>query len=152
MHRRTLAGVPTPPADSAGQTRDAAEPASPGRPRGLRLAAVVVLVEGLALLGFGGWLVFELATRDPSNRDVATGSSVYFVVLGLLVVLVAWGLWRRSGWSHGAAVFLQLLALPVAFSMAQAGAWWGAALLGVLAIVTVIGLLKRDTRVALGRD
>lgn len=109
-------------------------------------------VEGLAVLGFGVWLGVELFTQTPSNEAVASGSAVYFVVFGLLVLLVAWGLWRRSGWSHGAAVFLQLLALPIAWYMLRGDVWWSALLLAFIAVATIVALLRPDTRAALGRE
>jgi uncharacterized membrane protein len=116
------------------------------------VAIAAVLVEGLAVLGFALWLGVELVTQSPSNEDVARGSTVYFIVLGALVLLVAWGLWRRSGWSHGAAVFLQLLALPIAWYMLRGHAWWSALVLTVIAVATIVALLRRETRTALGRE
>jgi hypothetical protein len=122
------------------------------RPPGLRLAIAAVLAEGLAVLGFGVWLGFELLTQTPSNEDVARGSAVYFLVLGVLVLLVAWGLWRRSWWSHGAAVFLQLLALPIAWYMLRGDIWWSALLLTAVAVAALVALLRPQTRAALGRE
>ena len=104
------------------------------------------------MLGFALWLGFELLTRSPSNEDVAQGSTVYFIVFGVLVLLVAWALWRGRGWSHGAAVFLQLLALPIAWYMVRGHAWWGAVLLTVIAATAIVALLRRETRTALGRE
>ena len=122
------------------------------RPPGLRLAIAAVFAQGLAVLGFGLWLVFELLTQSPSNEDVARGSAVYFLVFGLLVLLVAWGLWRRSGWSHGAAIFLQLLALPIAWYMLRGDIWWSALLLTTVAVAALVALLRPQTRAALGRE
>ncbi len=113
---------------------------------------MVVLLEGLALFGFGVWLAVESLLRDASNEAVATGSTVYFLVLGALVLLIAYGLWRRSSITHGAAVFVQLLVLPVAWYMAQAGFWAGAVPLAVAAVGALAGLMRPDARAALGRD
>lgn len=115
------------------------------------MAAAVVLVEGLALLGFGAWLGVELLVSEPSNREVASGSAVYFLVLGALVLLLAWSLWRRTGWSHGAAVFVQILALPLAWTMLRAGTWWLAVPTAALAVAALVALLRPGTRSALGR-
>ncbi len=112
----------------------------------------MVALEGLGLLGFGVWLAVESLLRDASNEDVAMGSTVYFLVLGGLVLLIAYGLWRRSSFTHGAAVFLQLLFLPIAWYMALEGFWIGAVPLALGALAALVGLLRPDARAALGRD
>jgi hypothetical protein len=121
------------------------------RPPGLLVATAVVAAEGLALLGFGLWLGVELVVSEPSNRDVGSGSAVYFVVLGALVLLLAWSLWRRSGWSHGGSVFAQVLALPIAWTMLRAGSWELAVPTAALAVAALVALLQPATRTALGR-
>ena len=116
------------------------------------LATAVVLVQGLALVGFGAWLGVELLVAEPSNRSVATGSTAYFLLLGALVLGLVWALWRRRSWSHGAAVFLQVLALPLAWTMATADNWLLAVPTAALAITGLVALLRPDTRAALGRE
>ena len=74
-------------------------------------------LEGAALLGFGGWLLVETQVAQASDDDVAAGSTAYFIVLGLLGLFVAWALWRQRSWAFGAALFTQILALPIAFTM-----------------------------------
>ncbi len=122
------------------------------RPRGLLTAAAVTGAEGVALTGFGAWLAYETVVAKASNERVATGSAVYFLVLGPLVLLVAAALWRRRGWASGAALFVQLLAVPVAVSMWQEGFVAGAVPLLAAAAAAAFGLLQPTTRHALGRE
>ena len=112
----------------------------------------MVALEGLGLFGFGVWLAVESMVREASNEDVAMGSTVFFFVLGLLVLLIAYGLWRRSSFIHGAAVSVQLLLLFLAYMAATEGFWIGAVPLALSALAALVGLLRPDARVALGRD
>jgi hypothetical protein len=116
------------------------------------LAAAVTAAEGLGLVAFGAWLAVETRVARAASERMATGSAVYFLVLGPLVLFVAWALWRRHGWAMGAALFVQLLALPVAWTMAQGGLLAGALPLAAGAAAGVVGLLQQGTRHALGRD
>jgi hypothetical protein len=126
-------------------------PAAP-RPPGLVLVAAVTAVEGLSLAAFGTWLGVESRVARAADDRMAAGSAVYFLVLGPLVLLVAWALWRRQGWAMGAALFVQLLALPVAWTMAQGGLLVAALPLAAAAVAGVVVLLQPGTRHALGRD
>lgn len=124
---------------------------APSRPPGLIAAAVIVTLEALALFGFAGWMVVRHGAESPSNEQVYSGAVVYLVVFGALVAVVAVSLWRVRGWAYGAAVFLQILALPIAWMMGQEGLWLGAAPLAVAAVTAVAGLVTEPSRRALGR-
>ena len=117
----------------------------------LVVATAAVALEAVGLLGFGTWLGYESAARTPDNAAAAAGSTAYFLVLGALVAGVAWALARRRAWSAGAATFLQLLALPMAWYMAGAGLLVGGLPLAAVALAALGGLLAPATRAALGR-
>jgi hypothetical protein len=134
----TLDAVPSPPP-------------RPPRPPRLWWAVTAVALEGGALLGFGVWLLIETQIADASNEDVAAGSTAYFIMLGLLALFVAWTLWRQRSWAFGASLFLQILALPIAFSMVSAGFWPGGVALLAVAAVGFAGLFSQPTRSAFGR-
>jgi hypothetical protein len=123
----------------------------PPRPPALVLGALVVTLEALAVLGWAGWLGWELATRTPGSRAVAEGSTAYFAVFGVLVLLVAVALWRGHGWAAGAGTFLQLLCLPLAWYMVQERFWLGAVPAVVLAVTGLYALNTAVAREALGR-
>jgi peptidoglycan/LPS O-acetylase OafA/YrhL len=120
----------------------------PERPLLLRLATVGVALEALALLAFGAWLGVETLVETPDNIDIARGSTAYFLLLGALVTLIAVALARGRAWSLGAGTFVQLLALPLAWYMAQGGLWVGAVPLAALAVVTLAGLVGERSRAA----
>ncbi|MCO5101372.1 MAG: membrane-bound PQQ-dependent dehydrogenase, glucose/quinate/shikimate family [Burkholderiaceae bacterium] len=107
------------------------------RPSGwLALAAVVVALMGLYLLGAGAWLV-------------ALGGSWYYAVAGAALLLVAGLLWRRRRaalWLYAAVVLGTL-----AWALWESGLdWWPLAARGD--VVFVVGLLLISAWVARGLD
>jgi hypothetical protein len=117
----------------------------------LLLAAGVVAVEGAALLAFAGWLLLRRDREVPSNERVFQGATVFVVLMGLLVLVVAVALWLHQRWTFGAGVFIQLLGLGVTYQMANGGFWPGAVLLGLACVGTLIALFSPPARAALGR-
>jgi hypothetical protein len=59
---------------------------------------------------------------------------------------------QQRSWAFGAALFLQVLALPLAWTMAGEGFWAGAVPLGVVALVAAGALLSAPGRAAFERD
>lgn len=115
-----------------------------------RIAATVVTLQALTLLVLTAELGVT-AVQGRGNTDVATGSALYFLVLGAMLVVVAVAVWRRRSWAYGPTVFIQLLALPMTFYMLQADFWIGAVLVGGSAMLCLGSLLSRPGREAFGR-
>jgi hypothetical protein len=80
----------------------------------------VVAAQAAAVLGYAGYLIVEAQRSQASNADLAADLPWYFLGLGALVLGVAIGLLRRAGFAYGAAVAVELLALPIAWEMTQA--------------------------------
>jgi uncharacterized membrane protein len=116
------------------------------------LAAIVVAVEGAALIGFAAWLLFERTRETPSNQGVFEGATAYLIVMGALVFVVAGALWLQQRWAFGAGVFLQLLGLGVTYQMATGGFALGAVLLGLACVSGLVALFSAPARAALGRS
>lgn len=135
------------PRDATASARDERQ----GRPVGLVVAALVVAAQALAPIVFAIWMVVRHGSDTPSNESVYEGATIYLIVLGLMVSAIAGGLWRRRGWSFGAAVFVQLLALAVTYEMTNSGFWAGAVPLGVSAVGCIVLLFTTPVRTALGR-
>jgi hypothetical protein len=107
-----------------------------------RIGAGVVTAEAAALIGYSLWLEFERRTEQASSAQVALGSELFLLCVGLLVGLLAWQLWRRRSWAIGGGVFCQLIALPMAWYMVEAGFWPGALVLGSAALAALGALLS----------
>ncbi|MFJ1735980.1 hypothetical protein [Streptomyces sp. NPDC088254] len=122
------------------------------RPRRLTYAAVLVALEGLALLVGGVWILVLGVAGDPDDRSQAVTGGVTLAVLALLPLLAARGLLGRRGWSRGPAVITQILALPVAYNLLQAESMAIPAgiALAVVAVSALVLLVNPETTRALG--
>lgn len=154
--RRAAAGkAPAHGAPGAAGVADDAGTVTPeaaaGRPRWLVAAAVVVGLEGLALLAYAAFLGIETVVATPEHRDVATGSATFLALIGLALCAVGWALWRRRGWAAGAGVTAQLISVAIAWYMLSAHFWLGGIPLAVGLVVALVGLFAPSTREALGR-
>jgi hypothetical protein len=92
------------------------EGAAAGPPRQVRLAGVLVGLQGLLAVGFA----VALAVRS-SAPGVTVGSVVgeagYFVVIGAALLAVGVGLFTGRRWARTPAIVTQLLLLPVVYSL-----------------------------------
>ncbi|MFI1730926.1 hypothetical protein ACH40E_17170 [Streptomyces acidicola] len=122
------------------------------RPGRLTAAAALAALEGLALaVGGGAMLVLGLA-GDPDDRQQAVTGGVTLIVLALLPLLAARGLFLRRSWSRGPAVITQIMALPVAYNLLQADslAIPAGIVLAVVAVTALVLLVNPATTRALG--
>ncbi len=123
-------------------------PKTPPAPPPLTVAASLVAVEGFVLLALA---VAEVADLDPDRRAMGLSTAGFFAAYGVLLLVAAWGLWRRAGWSRGPALITQLIWLGLAWNIRE---HVGAAIaLAVVAVVVLAGVLHPDSIEALtGED
>jgi hypothetical protein len=122
-------------------------------PGPLRVACVVLGLESLALLGIAAFLVIETMTGSPNSVARALLGAAMAVIGALALAAGARGLLRLSPAARTPIVVIQLLAVPVSYSLAfQAGrVGYGGPIL--LAAVSVIYLLfTPPVRAALDRE
>ncbi|GHF51644.1 hypothetical protein GCM10010218_36590 [Streptomyces mashuensis] len=133
------------------RTAAAPGPARP-RPAGLTAAAVLTGLEGLVLAAAGVLLlVMGLLGTPDSPRQAETGG-LTVLVLALLPLLAARGLWLLRRWSRGPAVITQIMALPVAWTLFNGGGLMvaGAVALALAAVATLVLLVNPTATGALG--
>ncbi|NJP47854.1 hypothetical protein HCN08_31285 [Streptomyces sp. PRB2-1] len=108
-------------------------------------AAVIAGVEGLVVAAWGVAMFFT-----DSDNAVLAGLTV--LVLAALPLAAAYGLRKALRWSRGPALVMQILALPVAWTMLHSsGAVVAAgAALGLLAVAAIVLLVHPSTTDALG--
>jgi hypothetical protein len=88
-------------------------------PRQVRLAGVLVGLQGLLALGFAVALVVRASTVEGATlpvRDIV-GEAGYFVVIGAALVAVGLGLVVGRRWARTPAIVTQLLLLPVVYTL-----------------------------------
>lgn len=126
--------------EAAGQ----AVPAGGRHPR-LTAAAAIAGLEGLVVAAWGVAMFFT-----DSDNAVLAGLTV--LVLAALPLAAAYGLHRALRWSRGPALIMQILALPVAWTMlhSSGAVIAGGAVLGALAVAALVLLVHPATTDALG--
>lgn len=121
--------------------------AAPAGPPPLRLtaAAAVAGVEGLAVVAWGITMFFS-----GSGKDVLAGLLV--LLFACFPLAAAYGLRKARRWSRGPALIIQLLALPVTWTLLKSSGGFIAAgaALGALALAGLVLLVHPATTDALG--
>jgi hypothetical protein len=123
---------------------------SPGRrPLTIVLAAVLLSLEGLIGLGYAGIAVGQIKL---SRAEVGVGVAILMAAFGLLLLVVARGVFLGRRWSRAPAVVAQLILLPIAWSFRGGSTTWVSVALAVVAIVALVGLLHpRSTAIFAGQ-
>ena len=118
------------------------------RPLTIVVAAVLLALEGLIGLGYAGIAVGQIRM---SRAVVGLGVAILMAAFGLLLLVVARGVFLGRRWSRGPAVVAQLILLPIAWSFRGGVTTWVSVVLAVLAIAVLVGLLHpRSTAVFVG--
>ncbi len=117
-----------------------------------RRVSMVLAAETTLAIGVGVWQLLGLSSGSASRPEVALGSSTYFVLVGLVLAALAVAAWRGARWVYGPAVFVQVIALPLAATMATEGLWIGTVLLGGAAGLGLWLLVGPDGRSAFDRS
>jgi hypothetical protein len=78
-------------------------------PRSLRLAALLVGLEAVALAGVAVVLLWLTLTSTADSLGRALAEVVYVLLGAAALAVAARGLWRVAAWARGPVVVLQLL-------------------------------------------
>jgi hypothetical protein len=109
------------------------------------MAAALLAFEAVIALGYAA---LELGQIRMTRASVGVGVAILMASFGLLLLLVARGVFRGKRWSRGPAVATQLILLPIAWSFKGGSTTWVSAVLAALAIVVLVGVLHpRSTAV-----
>ena len=87
-------------------------------PGQVRAATAIVALEALALLAAAGVLIFKTIFGDPDSVGRAMSDAGLAVFGAVLLAFAARGLLRLSPSSRTPVLVLELLALPVSYSLA----------------------------------
>jgi hypothetical protein len=108
------------------------------RPFTIVIAAVLLAFEALIGLGYAA---IEVEQVRMTRAVVGVGVAILMAGFGLLLLLVARGVFRGKRWSRGPAVATQLILLPIAWSFRGGATTWVSVALAVLAIAVLVGVL-----------
>jgi hypothetical protein len=125
-------------------------PAGVPVPATLRWAVVLLGVQAVGLVALVALLVYADVRSTSNSVGSAAGLTVFAVLIAALFGLFVWALSGRRAWARGPAIVLELLLLPIGYSLITSGL----AVLGIpvllLAGTTAALLLAPSTRAALG--
>ncbi|WP_049793948.1 hypothetical protein [Hoyosella subflava] len=126
---------------------DSRKPAEPPVPPGIRAAGVIVSLQGLVLLGLGAWLLVRAVTGTGGTEVSGYATAGWFVFLGAPVLGGGIALALGKRWGRAIAVVIQLLLLPVVFSLISGSQQylWGFALGGVVVLTLVLLMSGRSS-------
>ncbi len=124
----------------------AAGSGSPGPPTPVRLAALLIGVEGLCTLGLTGYLVLDAPTASTGVGAVL-GQAGLFVLFAAAMLVVALGLLRGRFWARTPGIVIQALLLPAVFSLIGPSHQALAGLVGGVVVLTaLVSLLGERSR------
>lgn len=118
----------------------------PTNPAPLVVAASLVAVEGLLLLGYA---VLELASISSDRAAVAITTAVFFAAYGALLLAAAWAVTHGRSWARSPIVLAQLIQLGVAWSFRGGGTTVVAVVMALVAVLVLVGLLVPSSIAAL---
>jgi hypothetical protein len=128
------------------------EPVPEPTPASLR-AALLLLVAETALLGLiTVFLIYADISGQAASAMTAIGTVVFAALVTGLLGLLTWSLFRRRAWALGPAVVLQLLLVPIGWTMLTGGVPVVGVITIVIGLVGALTLLAPTTRGALGRN
>ena len=106
-------------------------------------AAVLVGLEGAAVIALAAWQTVAIASGDTAALDSAIALLVLTVVGGAAVLAFSFAIWRRLSWGRSGGIVTQVMILAVALGAAT-GAYAEpvtALILAVPALVTLVLLV-----------
>lgn len=112
---------------------------SSANPAALVVAASLVAVEGLLLIGYA---VLELASLSADRVAVAVTTTLFFAAYGGLLLGCAWALTHGSSWARSPVVLTQLIGLGVAWSFRGGDTTGVAVAIAVVAVVVLVGVFS----------
>ncbi|ABL81227.1 MULTISPECIES: hypothetical protein [unclassified Nocardioides] len=121
----------------------------PAKPAPLVVAASLVAIEALFLLGYA---VLELFSVSSGRVAVAVTTSAFFAAYGAVLLFCAREVTRGRSWARSPIVLAQLIQLGVAWSFRGGDTTPVAVALAVVAVVVLAGLLAPSSVDALADD
>ncbi|MFF1839325.1 hypothetical protein ACFVXE_34885 [Streptomyces sp. NPDC058231] len=114
--------------------------------------AALSALEGAALVIGGVYMLVMGLLGRPDSPQQAEMGGLTLIALGLIPLIAARGLLLRRNWSRGPALIMQIMALPVAWTLLQShGVLIPAGIvLAAVALTALFQLGRPVTREALG--
>ena len=112
-------------------------------------AVRLLAAEAAALFLLVIFLAYEGLTAAAGSAPGALAVTLYAALMAALMGGLGWMLWRRRAWARGPAIVLQLLLVPIGYTMVSGGLWLGLVVMAV-GLCGAGTLLAPATRASLG--
>lgn len=106
-----------------------------------RLAAALVALEALVIVGFVVFYGYEVAVGEGTDLLIVIMSAVTMLVFVIGLAYTAKGLLRRHPRAQAPAIAFNFLLVPLGIAMFQFAPWWAAAGVLVLGVGTIAAVL-----------
>src|SRR3954465_15858447 len=101
-------------------------------PPSLRWAVGILAAQAVALVAVVVFLAVADLGGDAGSVRGAVGVTLYAALLAVALSGLTWALWKRRSRGRGPAIVVELLLLPIGYTMATGGlAWPGIAVMAV---------------------
>jgi hypothetical protein len=107
-------------------------------PPPLVVAASLVAVEGVLLLGYG---VLEAAHVQSDRAAMGLTTAAFFVILAVVLLRCAWLVTHGRAGARSPIIVAQVMFLGLAWSFRGGGTTWVSIVLGLVSVVVLGGLL-----------
>jgi hypothetical protein len=124
-------------------------PVDPRAPLPLLVAAALVALEGLGLVGL---CVAEALSVSADKLVMGATTAAFFLLYGVALGVFAWLLWHRRSWPRAPVVLTQLLQLGLAWSLRGGVTTVAAVALAVVALAVLAGVFHPASLAALEPD
>jgi hypothetical protein len=120
-----------------------------GLPSTLRWAIWLLLAEAAGLVALAVFLVYAALTRSSQSATSAVAIVVFTLLMAAFLAGLGYALARLHRWARGPALVVQLLLLPIAWSVLTNGIAVFGVIMIVIGLAGVATLLAPTTRAAL---
>jgi hypothetical protein len=135
--------------DRTGGGPDEGDPEGRLAPAPLRVAAGLVLVEGLLSVMFG---IVEAVNVDADRVMLGATTALFFVLYGAALGWCAWGMTHGRTWSRSPVVLAQLILLGLAWNLRNGGTLAIGVGMALVAVTVLAGVLHPASVDALNRE
>jgi hypothetical protein len=113
-------------------------------------AVRLLAAEAAALFLLVIFLAYEGLTAAAGSAPGALAVTLYAALMAALMGGLGWMLWRRRAWARGPAIVLQLLLVPIGYTIVSGGLWWLGLVVMAVGLCGAGTLLAPATRASLG--
>lgn len=123
------------------------------RPAQLTAVAILVALEGLALVALGAWWGYEALYGAPTDQNLAIMLAAFVALAGALLIRMAMALIKLDVWPRAPLIVLNLPAIPIGFSVAFRAGNEAVGMAVIATAIAVIALLfSKPVKEAFGRE